>query len=110
VSKTLQITVDVSLTLLPCRKDPQGIFAEPVTDDIAPGYSTLISNPMDFSTMSNKIETLQYQSIDEYKVNDIVMITVVLPNNVIENCVPKNPTSHQILSFIISFQNFVNQI
>lgn len=53
---------------LSCRKDPQGIFAEPVTDNIAPGYSALISNPMDFSTMSKKIDTLQYQSIDEYKV------------------------------------------
>ena len=55
-------------SLLSCRKDPQGIFAEPVTDDIAPGYSALISNPMDFSTMAKKIDTLQYQSIDEYKV------------------------------------------
>lgn len=60
-----------SLTLLSCRKDPQGIFAEPVTDDIAPGYSALISNPMDFSTMAKKIDTLQYQSVDEYKVEII---------------------------------------
>ena len=56
-------------TLLSHRKDPQGIFAEPVTDEIAPGYSALISNPMDFSTMTKKIDTLQYQSIDEYKVS-----------------------------------------
>ena len=58
----------LSLTLLSCRKDPQGIFAEPVTDEIAPGYSALISNPMDFSTIAKKIDTLQYQSVDEYKV------------------------------------------
>ena len=60
----------VALYTLPlCRKDPQGIFAEPVTDDIAPGYSALISNPMDFSTMAKKLDTLQYHSVDEYQVN-----------------------------------------
>lgn len=58
---------------LSCRKDPQGIFAEPVTDDIAPGYSALITNPMDFSTMAKKMDNLQYQSVDEYKVNRVVM-------------------------------------
>jgi len=50
-----------------CRKDPQGIFAEPVTEAIAPGYSSVIQHPMDFSTMSKKIDSLQYQSVNDYK-------------------------------------------
>jgi len=56
-----------------CRKDPQGIFAEPVTEAIAPGYSSVIQHPMDFSTMSKKIDNLQYQSVNDYKVCIIFM-------------------------------------
>jgi bromodomain-containing protein 7/9 len=43
--------------------DPIGIFADPVTDDIAPGYSSLIRNPMDFSTIRQKLNKLEYLSL-----------------------------------------------
>lgn len=46
------------------KKDPQNFFAWPVTDNIAPGYSTIITNPMDFSTMRQKIEENQYSNLD----------------------------------------------
>lgn len=45
------------------KKDPQNFFAWPVTENIAPGYSTIISNPMDFSTMRQKIEDNQYSNL-----------------------------------------------
>ena len=45
-----------------------GFFAYPVNDVIAPGYSSIILNPMDFSTMMSKIENDQYDSILDYKV------------------------------------------
>ena len=32
-------------------KDKMGIFAEPVTEAIAPGYFAVITNPMDFRTL-----------------------------------------------------------
>ncbi len=32
----------------------------PVTDDIAPGYSTVIKKPMDFSTMEQKAARGEY--------------------------------------------------
>ncbi|XP_069822039.1 bromodomain-containing protein 7 [Dendropsophus ebraccatus] len=51
------------------RKDPSSFFAFPVTDFIAPGYSMIIKNPMDFSTMKEKIRNGEYESIEELKEN-----------------------------------------
>ncbi len=44
------------------------MFSEPVTDDIAPNYSSIISTPMDLTTMASKIETEMYPSVKEFKV------------------------------------------
>ncbi|KAM9861022.1 bromodomain-containing protein 7 isoform 2-T2 [Aulostomus maculatus] len=49
------------------RKDPSAFFTFPVTDLIAPGYSSLIKRPMDFSTMKDKVKKESYQSLDELK-------------------------------------------
>lgn len=48
------------------KKDPHQFFAWPVTDDIAPGYSSIISNPMDFLTIRQKVEENQYTSFQEF--------------------------------------------
>ncbi|ETV71037.1 hypothetical protein H257_13465 [Aphanomyces astaci] len=45
-------------------EDAYLIFAHPVTDDIAPGYSAIIPQPMDFATMKAKIP--QYPSLSAY--------------------------------------------
>ncbi|XP_057291981.1 bromodomain-containing protein 7-like [Hydractinia symbiolongicarpus] len=55
------------------RKDVYGIFTYPVTDAIAPGYSKIIKKPMDFLTMSKKIESSEYTSVDEFKQDYVVM-------------------------------------
>ncbi|KAL4233992.1 Bromodomain containing protein 7 [Mactra antiquata] len=55
------------------RKDFNGFFAYPVNDVIAPGYSSIIKDPMDFSTMLSKIENDLYNSIMDYK-NDYVLM------------------------------------
>jgi len=49
------------------KKDPNEVFKWPVTDVIAPGYSSLITHPMDFSTMRNKINTNQYFTLLDMK-------------------------------------------
>ncbi|CAL8247120.1 unnamed protein product [Lota lota] len=49
------------------RKDQHGFFAFPVTDAIAPGYSTIIKHPMDFSTMKDKIMANEYTTVTEFK-------------------------------------------
>uniref|UniRef100_A0A1B6GUL2 Bromo domain-containing protein n=2 Tax=Cuerna arida TaxID=1464854 RepID=A0A1B6GUL2_9HEMI len=48
------------------KKDPQQFFAWPVTDQIAPGYSQIIHQPMDFSTMHQKIEDNSYSTLKDY--------------------------------------------
>lgn len=48
------------------KKDPHQFFAWPVTDDIAPGYSTIISNPMDFLTIRQKVDENQYNTLQEF--------------------------------------------
>ncbi|XP_069681594.1 bromodomain-containing protein 7-like isoform X2 [Periplaneta americana] len=48
------------------KRDPQQFFAWPVTDHIAPGYSQIIHQPMDFSTMKQKIDENQYSTLNEY--------------------------------------------
>ena len=56
------------------RKDAHDIFAWPVNDMIAPGYSSVIAQPMDFSTMRNKIITDQYFDVTDFKTDFNLMI------------------------------------
>lgn len=49
------------------RKDTQGFFAYPVNDTIAPGYSNIITHPMDFSSMKYKIDSNDYHSIEQFR-------------------------------------------
>eukprot|EP00058_Branchiostoma_floridae_P019451 XP_002604941.1 hypothetical protein BRAFLDRAFT_217101 [Branchiostoma floridae] len=49
------------------RKDVNLFFAWPVTDAIAPGYSQIILRPMDFSTMKEKLDNDEYNSIEEFR-------------------------------------------
>uniref|UniRef100_A0A7N8X811 Bromodomain containing 7 n=1 Tax=Mastacembelus armatus TaxID=205130 RepID=A0A7N8X811_9TELE len=55
------------------RKDPSAFFSFPVTDLIAPGYSSIIKRPMDFSTMKDRVKKESYQSLDELKVDFRIM-------------------------------------
>lgn len=48
------------------KRDPHQFFAWPVTDDIAPGYSSIITRPMDFSTIRQKIEENGYHVLNEF--------------------------------------------
>ncbi|XP_066255742.1 bromodomain-containing protein 7 isoform X2 [Euwallacea similis] len=61
----LSKALDHLLSLLE-KKDPQNFFAWPVTDAIAPGYSKIISKPMDFSTMRQKVEENDYNNLKEF--------------------------------------------
>lgn len=56
------------------KKDPQQFFAWPVTDQIAPNYSQVIHQPMDFSTMNQKIEDNQYPTLKDYVVSSTILL------------------------------------
>lgn len=51
------------------RRDPQNLFAWPVTDRIAPNYSRVISKPMDFDTIKRNIQNNQYTSLNAFIVS-----------------------------------------
>ncbi|KAF7646659.1 hypothetical protein LDENG_00184210 [Lucifuga dentata] len=55
------------------RKDPSAFFSFPVTDLIAPGYSSIIKRPMDFSAMKDKVKKESYQSLEELKADFRIM-------------------------------------
>lgn len=67
------------MTRLLQRKDTHGFFAFPVNDIIAPGYSSIIQKPMDFSTINGKVEDEEYTSTNEYKVS-LYRTDFYLPN------------------------------
>jgi bromodomain and PHD finger-containing protein 1 len=58
-------------------KDTNKFFAEPVSEDDAPDYREFIFNPMDFSTMRDKVNRHLYSSFDEFE-HDF--------NLIIQNC------------------------
>ncbi|KAL3245709.1 hypothetical protein MRX96_058237 [Rhipicephalus microplus] len=62
----LQMLLDYLLKNLQ-KRDPHEFFAWPVNDIIAPGYSTIIHNPMDFSTMRKKIDDCEYTCVSEFR-------------------------------------------
>lgn len=51
------------------RRDPQQLFAWPVTDRIAPNYSRLIPKPMDFETIRRSIQSDLYPSLNAFVVS-----------------------------------------
>ncbi|XP_059146220.1 bromodomain-containing protein 7-like isoform X2 [Physella acuta] len=63
------------------NKDVNGFFAFPVTDSIAPGYSSIIVHPMDFSTMAAKIEACEYSNVMDFKKDFILMCNNAMTYN-----------------------------
>ena len=52
----------------PRRKDEYAIFLEPVNTALVPGYTDVIKHPMDFGTMTTKVERGRYRSLEEFAV------------------------------------------
>jgi len=49
------------------EEDESALFASPVTDDIAPGYSKIIKEPMDFEKINSKFQNRLYENIDQLR-------------------------------------------
>lgn len=50
------------------RKDDYAFFLKPVDVEKVPGYLEVISQPMDFGTMTEKVTKSKYRSLDEFAV------------------------------------------
>ena len=55
--------------------DSQRIFLNPVTDDIAPGYSKIIQEPMCMTMIENKASKRQYQSMSRFERDVLLMFS-----------------------------------
>jgi hypothetical protein len=53
--------------------DEHKLFAEPVTDDIAPEYSTVCPNPMDLSTLRGKLGSRKYAGLEDFTADVMLM-------------------------------------
>lgn len=78
-------------------KDKHGTFAEPVTEEMAPGYSKIITSPMDLTTMRKKVTELQYSSVDDFEADFNLMIS---------NCMTFNKKSTPYHKDAVRLQEF----
>ena len=83
------------------KSDPQDVFAMPVTDQIAPGYSTMIRHPMDFSTIKAKCEGLEYESLAAVRFDAHLMCS---------NCLKYNTEDTPFHSLATKMQKEVDRI
>jgi len=66
--------------------DREEMFARPVQLEIAPDYLVIVKNPMDLQTMMSKVEAFDYDSLDEFA-HDLLLIPI--------NCMLYNqPSTH----------------
>ncbi|KAI7843189.1 hypothetical protein COHA_003172 [Chlorella ohadii] len=73
---------DFERLLVRCqKKDIHSMFKEPVTEAIAPGYFSVIKQPMDFSTMKTKASKGQYSTWDELRADMKLMFDNALTYN-----------------------------
>lgn len=57
------------------ENDTQGLFLNPVTDEIAPGYYDIVENPMCIRTMEEKATNSMYMSIDECNKDALIIFS-----------------------------------
>jgi len=61
----LKITTNAIKSLK--ENDPQSLFMNPVTDEIAPGYSQVIKKPMCIMIMEDKVSKRQYTELSQFE-------------------------------------------
>ncbi|TBU42040.1 hypothetical protein BD309DRAFT_963932 [Dichomitus squalens] len=56
------------------KKDDYAFFLQPVDPTQVPGYSDVVSKPMDFGTIATKVEKGRYRSLEEFA-SDVRLVT-----------------------------------
>ncbi len=79
-SKPLYKLLDYLLPQLK-KRDTHNFFALPVEDKFAPGYSQIIKQPMDLSTIRSKLDAGQYTKLDFFRDDFKLMCTNAMTYN-----------------------------
>lgn len=74
------------------------VFLQPVTDDIAPGYHSIVQRPMDLSTIKKNIETGIIRTTAEFQ-RDIMLM--------FQNAVMYNSSDHDVYHMAVEMQRDV---
>ncbi|XP_018111569.1 bromodomain-containing protein 8 isoform X2 [Xenopus laevis] len=74
------------------------VFLQPVTDDIAPGYHSIVHRPMDLSTIKKNIENGLIRSTAEFQ-RDIMLM--------FQNAVMYNSSDHDVYHMAVEMQRDV---
>jgi hypothetical protein len=98
---TKNITVDKKTFLSGWRyvseNDSLKLFAQPVTEAIAPRYSEFVKRPMDLSTIKKKIEKGQYSTLEDFNKDVELMLN---------NCKTYNTPTSEFGMVKSSFSSF----
>ncbi|XP_049330834.1 bromodomain-containing protein 8 isoform X7 [Astyanax mexicanus] len=74
------------------------VFLQPVSDDIAPGYHSIVHRPMDLSAIKKNIETGQIRTTAEFQ-RDIMLM--------FQNAVMYNSSDHDVYHMALEMQRDV---
>ncbi|XP_041476349.1 bromodomain-containing protein 8-like isoform X5 [Lytechinus variegatus] len=74
------------------------VFLHPVTEDIAPGYCSIVHQPMDLITIKKKIENGTIRTTEAFHRNILIMF---------QNAIMYNSSDHDVHNMAVSMQNDV---
>ncbi|XP_063964154.1 bromodomain-containing protein 8-like isoform X9 [Lytechinus pictus] len=74
------------------------VFLHPVTEDIAPGYCSIVHLPMDLITIKKKIENGTIRTTEAFHRNILIMF---------QNAIMYNSSDHDVHNMAVSMQNDV---
>ena len=94
-SKPLYRLLDFLLPRLQ-KRDAHNFFALPVEDKFAPGYSQIIKQPMDFSTIRSKLDSGAYSTLELFRRDFKLMCDNAMTYNTLETIYYKTAKKLQL--------------